>query len=159
MRCATWRPVAIGMGLQPQCIHTNRGYTYTQPSSEAWGGYRTASINRHRDRGRLQIPCERGLAWKFVANDQSSYHSFPRGSSGAAGHMRSLPPMFMHRLLSWIRTTGNVSPEPQDEPGIIISRRLKELVPVERPKPVETVLTESPSEEEENRTNREKFGT
>ena len=67
--------------------------------------------------------------------------------------------MFMHRLLSWIRTTGNVSPEPQDEPGIIISRRLKELVPVERPKPVETVLTESPSEEEENRTNREKFGT
>jgi hypothetical protein len=67
--------------------------------------------------------------------------------------------MFLHRLLSWIKTRGNVSPQLQDEPGVVLSKRLKELLPVERPKPVETPFTAPQSEEEENRTNCEKFGT
>jgi hypothetical protein len=67
--------------------------------------------------------------------------------------------MLWHRLLSWIRTKGNVSPQPQDEPGAVISRRLKELVPLERPKPVETAFADPQSEEDENRDESREFGT
>ena len=68
-------------------------------------------------------------------------------------------PMFLHRLLSWIRREGRGSTLPQDEPGVVISTRLKELLPVESAKTVETPFTDPPSEDDENRVNREKFGT
>ena len=67
--------------------------------------------------------------------------------------------MFLHGLLSWIRRKSRGSTLPQDEPGVVISRRLKELVPLERPKPVETALTDPQSEEDESRDEPREFGT
>jgi hypothetical protein len=65
--------------------------------------------------------------------------------------------MLLHRLLSWIRGRGStLSP---DEPGAVISTRLKELLPVKNPSTVETARPDPQSEEDENRTKREKFGT
>jgi len=67
--------------------------------------------------------------------------------------------MFLHRLLSWIRREGRGSSLLQDEPGVVISTLLKELLPVNSPKTVETAFTEPQSEDDEIRVNREKFGT
>jgi hypothetical protein len=68
-------------------------------------------------------------------------------------------PMFLQRLLAWIRMKRRGSTQYQDETGVVISTRLKELLQVKNPEPVETTSTESPSEGDENQLNREKFGT
>ena len=47
----------------------------------------------------------------------------------------------------------------QDDPGVVISTRLKELLQVKNPEPVETTSTESPNEDDQNQMNRDKFGT
>ena len=67
--------------------------------------------------------------------------------------------MSLRRLLAWIGTKRRGSTTPQDEPGVVISTRLKELLQVESPKPVGTATLESPSEDDENQMNRDKFGT
>jgi hypothetical protein len=67
--------------------------------------------------------------------------------------------MLLQRLLAWIRTKRRGSTQPQDEPGVVISTRLKELLQVKNPKPVETTSTESPDEDDQNQLNRDKFGT
>jgi len=64
--------------------------------------------------------------------------------------------MSLRRLLAWIGTKRRGSTQPQDEPGVVISTRLKELLQVENPKPVETATH---SEDDENQMNRDKFGT
>jgi len=67
--------------------------------------------------------------------------------------------MSLQRLLTWIRTKRRGSTLPEDEPGVVISTRLKELLQIKGPKPVETTSTESPNEDDENQLNRDKFGT
>jgi len=67
--------------------------------------------------------------------------------------------MSLRRLLAWIGTKRHGSTQPQDEPGVVISTRLKELLQVESPKPVETATLEPHSEDDENQMNRDKFGT
>ena len=51
------------------------------------------------------------------------------------------------------------STQSQDDPGVLISTRLKELLQVKHPEPVETTSTESPNEDDQNQLNRDKFGT
>lgn len=68
--------------------------------------------------------------------------------------------MFLQRLLAWIRMKRRGSTQSQDDAGVVISTRLKELLPVKNPEPVETTFTESPNNEDDrNQLNREKFGT
>jgi hypothetical protein len=67
--------------------------------------------------------------------------------------------MFLQRLLAWIRMKRRGSTQSQDDPGVVISTRLKELLQVKNPKPVETTSTESPNEDDQNQLNRDKFGT
>jgi hypothetical protein len=67
--------------------------------------------------------------------------------------------MFLHRLLSWIRRKSRGSTLPQDEPGVVISTRLKELLPVESPTTGGTTSMDSHNEDDESEMNREKFGT
>jgi hypothetical protein len=67
--------------------------------------------------------------------------------------------MSLHRLLAWIRTKRRGSTQPQDEPGVVISTRLKELRQVKSPKPVESASTEPHREDDQNQMNRDKFGT
>ena len=67
--------------------------------------------------------------------------------------------MSLRRLLAWIGTKRRGSTQPQYEPGVMISTRLKELHQVESPKPVETATLEPHSEDDENQTNRDRFGT
>jgi hypothetical protein len=67
--------------------------------------------------------------------------------------------MFLRRLLAWIRMERRGSTQSQDDPGVVISTRLKELLQVKHPEPVETTSTESPNEDEQNQLNRDKFGT
>jgi hypothetical protein len=64
--------------------------------------------------------------------------------------------MSLRRLLAWIGTKRRGSTQPQDEPGVVISTRLKELLQVKSPKPVETT---EPREDDKNQMNRDKFGT
>ncbi len=68
-------------------------------------------------------------------------------------------PMSMQRLLAWIRMKRRGSTQCQDEPGVVISVRLKELLQVKNPEPVETTSTESPNEDDQDQLNRDKFGT
>ena len=51
--------------------------------------------------------------------------------------------MSLQRLLAWIRTKRRGSTQSQDDPGVVISTRLKELLQVKNPEPVETTSTES----------------
>ena len=67
--------------------------------------------------------------------------------------------MSLQRLLAWIRTKRRGSPQSQDDTGVVISTRLKELLQVKNPHPVEATSTESPNEDDQNRLNRDKFGT
>ena len=67
--------------------------------------------------------------------------------------------MSLQRLLAWIRTKRRGSPQSQDDSGVVISTRLKELLQVKNPKLVETDSTESHSEDDQNHLNRDKFGT
>ena len=72
---------------------------------------------------------------------------------------KRIPPMFLHRLFSWLRRKRRGSTLPQDEPGIVISTRMKELVPIESANTVETPFTDPANEDDEIGENREKFGT
>jgi len=56
--------------------------------------------------------------------------------------------MLLPRLLSWIRGRG--STRSPDEPGAVISTRLKELLPVKNPNTAETARPDPQSEEDEN---------
>jgi hypothetical protein len=67
--------------------------------------------------------------------------------------------MLLHRLLSWTRSKGRGLPLPQIEPGVVISKRLKELLPVESPTIGGTTSMESHNADDEREMNREKFGT
>ncbi len=67
--------------------------------------------------------------------------------------------MSLQRLLAWIRTKRRGSTQSQDDPGVVISARLKELLQVKNPEPVETTSTESPNEDDQDQLNRDKFGT
>jgi hypothetical protein len=67
--------------------------------------------------------------------------------------------MLLQRLLAWVRIKRRGSTQSQDEPGIVISTRLKELLQVKNPEPVETTSTKSPNEDDQNQLNRDKFGT
>ena len=67
--------------------------------------------------------------------------------------------MSLQRLLAWIRTKRRGSIQSEDEPGVVISKRLKELLQVKSLKLVETNSTESHSEDDQNHLNRDKFGT
>ena len=67
--------------------------------------------------------------------------------------------MFLQRLLAWMRMKRRGSTQSQDDPGVVISTRLRELLQVKNPEPVETTSTESPNEDDQNQLNRDKFGT
>ena len=67
--------------------------------------------------------------------------------------------MSLQRLLAWIRTKRRGSPQSQDDSGVVISTRLKELLQVKNPKLVEINSTESQGEDDQNHLNRDKFGT
>lgn len=67
--------------------------------------------------------------------------------------------MLLHRLFSLIRSIGRGWTLPPNEPGVVISSRLKALLPVKNPKTVETTGPDPQGKEDENRINREKFGT
>ncbi len=67
--------------------------------------------------------------------------------------------MFLQRLLAWIRTKRRGSTQSQDDSGVVISTRLKELLQVKNPEPDKTTSTESSNEDQETQLNREKFGT
>ena len=67
--------------------------------------------------------------------------------------------MLLQRLLAWIRMKRRGSTQSQDDPGVVISTRLKELLQVKSPKPAETASPEPPIEDDENQMNRDKFGT
>jgi hypothetical protein len=65
--------------------------------------------------------------------------------------------MLLHRLLSWIRGKGHGATHPQEEPGVLITARLKELLPNHNPKDVKAVFPEN--EEDKKRIDHERFGT
>ena len=67
--------------------------------------------------------------------------------------------MSLYRLLAWIRAKRRGSPHPQDEAGVVISTRLKELLQVKDPKSVETASTQTHSEDNQGEVNRDRFGT
>jgi len=58
--------------------------------------------------------------------------------------------MSLQRLLAWIRTKRRGSTQSQDDLGVVISARLKELLQVKNPEPVETTSTESPNEDDQD---------
>jgi len=66
--------------------------------------------------------------------------------------------MSLQRLLAWIKTKRRASTQSPDEPGVVIYTRLKELLQVKNPEPVETT-SESPYENDQDQLNRDKFGT
>ena len=67
--------------------------------------------------------------------------------------------MSLQRLLAWIRTKRRGSTQSQDDTGVVISTRLKELLQVKNPHPVEATSTESHNEDDQNQLNRDTFGT
>ena len=67
--------------------------------------------------------------------------------------------MSLQRLLAWIKKKRRGSTQSQDESGVVISTRLKELLQVKNLEPVETTFTESSNEDDQTQLNREKFGT
>jgi hypothetical protein len=67
--------------------------------------------------------------------------------------------MSLHGLPAWIRAKRRGLTHPQADQGIMISKRLKELLDVTNSKPVETASTQPQSEDDQNKTNRDKFGT
>ncbi len=67
--------------------------------------------------------------------------------------------MSLQRLLAWIRTKRRGSTQSQDESGVVISARLRELLQVKDPGPVKTISTEFPIDDDQDRLNRGKFGT
>jgi len=67
--------------------------------------------------------------------------------------------MFLQRLFAWIRTKRRGSTQSQDDLGVVISTRLKQLLPVKDPKPVDTASTQPPSKDSQNEKNRDRFGT
>ena len=67
--------------------------------------------------------------------------------------------MSLHGLLAWIRARRGSSTKPPAEPGVVISKRLKELLDVENPKPIETDSTQPEIEDDQDPMNRDKFGT
>ena len=67
--------------------------------------------------------------------------------------------MLLHRLLSWIRGKGQGATRPQEEPGVVITARLKELVPDHNPKDVRAEFPAPENEEDKKRKDRDKFGT
>jgi ABC-type lipoprotein release transport system permease subunit len=67
--------------------------------------------------------------------------------------------MSLQRLRAWIKKKRRGSTQSQDESGVVISKRLKELLQVKNPEPVETTSPESSNEDDQTQLNREKFGT
>jgi len=67
--------------------------------------------------------------------------------------------MSLQRLRAWIKKKSRGSTQSQDESGVVISKRLKELLQVKNPEPVETTSAESSNEDDQTQLNREKFGT
>jgi hypothetical protein len=67
--------------------------------------------------------------------------------------------MLLHRLLSWIRGKGHGATHPQEEPGVVITARLKELVPNHNPKDVRAAFPAPENEEDKKHIDRERFGT
>jgi len=67
--------------------------------------------------------------------------------------------MSLHRLVSWIRTKRHGSTQSEDDTGVVISTRLKELLHVKDHHPTEETSTEFPNEDDQNQLNRDKFGT
>jgi hypothetical protein len=64
--------------------------------------------------------------------------------------------MSLHGLLTWIRVKRRGSTQPQDEPGVVISTRLKELLQIKKPNPVEIASMQCQSEDNQNEMNRDK---
>ena len=67
--------------------------------------------------------------------------------------------MYLQRLRAWMRMKRRRSTPSQDDTGVVISARLKELLQVKNPQPFETTSTESPNEDGQDQLNRDKFGT
>lgn len=67
--------------------------------------------------------------------------------------------MSFQRLLSWMRRKGHGSTLPVDEPGVIISKRLKELLPAKSRETVEIAFGERRNENDESGMEPKKFGT
>jgi hypothetical protein len=58
--------------------------------------------------------------------------------------------MCLHRLFLWIRTKHRGPVQNQEELGIVISKRLRELLPENSNELVETTSTESNTKDENN---------
>jgi hypothetical protein len=68
-------------------------------------------------------------------------------------------PMLLQRFLVWIKMRHRGATQSQDDPGFVISTRLKELLQAKNPESIETTSTVSPNEDDQNQLNRDKFGT
>jgi len=67
--------------------------------------------------------------------------------------------MSLQRLVAWIRTKRRSWTQSQAEPGVVISTRLKELLQVRNPEPVETTSKKSLNKDDQDQLKRHKFGT
>jgi hypothetical protein len=67
--------------------------------------------------------------------------------------------MLVHRFLAWLRAKRRSSSEPQLTEGVIITARLRELRDVTKCNPSETDPTQAQNEDDQDKKNRDKFGT
>jgi len=67
--------------------------------------------------------------------------------------------MSLHQFLAWIRAKRRSSTPIQLEEGVIISTRLKELGNLANCDPNEKGSTPTQSEDDQDKKNRDKFGT
>jgi len=67
--------------------------------------------------------------------------------------------MSVHRFLEWIRAKRPSSSEPQSKEGVMITTRLRELRDVTKCNPSEKDPTQAQNEDDQDKKNRDKFGT
>ena len=67
--------------------------------------------------------------------------------------------MSFHSFFAWIRATCRSSTPLEVEEGVVISTRLRELRSVTKSNPSEKGPTQTQDEDDEDKKNRDKFGT
>jgi hypothetical protein len=67
--------------------------------------------------------------------------------------------MSFHSFFAWIRATCRGSTPLEVEEGVVISTRLRELRSVTKCNPSEKSPTQAQDEDDEDKKNRDKFGT
>jgi len=68
--------------------------------------------------------------------------------------------MSLRRLLAWIRAKRRDWTQPEgEEEGVVISRRLQELLDVTEPKPVDTASTPNQKQDDKDQRSSRRLGT